>query len=96
MGFYNPPSYQTGKKKHTGPDTYDQCWSARSTGAVGQRFVELLADHPWFNLSTLAASDRSAGKPYWQDRELASRYAISGKDRKTQGRANFAKSDEGR
>jgi aspartate-semialdehyde dehydrogenase len=35
-----------------------------ATGAVGQRFVELLADHPWFNLSTLAASERSAGKPY--------------------------------
>jgi aspartate-semialdehyde dehydrogenase len=35
-----------------------------ATGAVGQRFVEQLADHPWFNLSTLAASDRSAGKPY--------------------------------
>jgi aspartate-semialdehyde dehydrogenase len=35
-----------------------------ATGAVGQRFVEQLADHPWFNLSTLAASERSAGKPY--------------------------------
>jgi len=35
-----------------------------ATGAVGQRFVELLADHPWFNLSALAASDRSAGKEY--------------------------------
>ena len=35
-----------------------------ATGAVGQRFVEQLAEHPWFNLSTLAASDRSAGKPY--------------------------------
>ncbi len=35
-----------------------------ATGAVGQRFVELLADHPWFNLSTLAASERSAGQPY--------------------------------
>jgi aspartate-semialdehyde dehydrogenase len=35
-----------------------------ATGAVGQRFVEQLADHPWFNLSTLAASGRSAGKPY--------------------------------
>jgi len=35
-----------------------------ATGAVGQRFVERLADHPWFNLTTLAASDRSAGKPY--------------------------------
>ena len=35
-----------------------------ATGAVGQRFVELLADHPWFNLTTLAASERSAGKQY--------------------------------
>ena len=35
-----------------------------ATGAVGQRFVERLADHPWFNLTTLAASERSAGKPY--------------------------------
>jgi aspartate-semialdehyde dehydrogenase len=35
-----------------------------ATGAVGQRFVEILADHPWFNLSTLAASERSAGKSY--------------------------------
>jgi len=35
-----------------------------ATGAVGQRFVELLADHPWFNLSTVAASERSAGQPY--------------------------------
>ncbi|NLN08824.1 MAG: aspartate-semialdehyde dehydrogenase, partial [Methanoculleus thermophilus] len=35
-----------------------------ATGAVGQRFVQLLADHPWFNLKTLTASERSAGKPY--------------------------------
>jgi len=35
-----------------------------ATGAVGQRFVELLADHPWFKLTTLAASERSEGKPY--------------------------------
>ncbi len=35
-----------------------------ATGAVGQRFVRLLANHPWFYLSTLAASDRSAGKRY--------------------------------
>ncbi|MDK2916695.1 MAG: aspartate-semialdehyde dehydrogenase [Euryarchaeota archaeon] len=35
-----------------------------ATGAVGQRFVQLLADHPWFNLQTLTASERSAGKPY--------------------------------
>lgn len=35
-----------------------------ATGAVGQRFVEQLSNHPWFNLSTIAASERSAGKPY--------------------------------
>ncbi|RLG24354.1 aspartate-semialdehyde dehydrogenase [Methanosarcinales archaeon] len=35
-----------------------------ATGAVGQRFVEALADHPWFELTSLAASERSAGKPY--------------------------------
>jgi aspartate-semialdehyde dehydrogenase len=35
-----------------------------ATGAVGQRFVQLLAGHPWFNLSTLTASERSAGKRY--------------------------------
>lgn len=35
-----------------------------ATGAVGQRFVQLLANHPWFELTELAASDRSAGKPY--------------------------------
>jgi aspartate-semialdehyde dehydrogenase len=35
-----------------------------ATGAVGQRFIQLLADHPWFNITWLAASDRSAGKPY--------------------------------
>ena len=35
-----------------------------ATGTVGQRFVQLLANHPWFELRWLAASDRSAGKPY--------------------------------
>ena len=35
-----------------------------ATGAVGQRFIQLLADHPWFEIGELAASDRSAGKPY--------------------------------
>ena len=35
-----------------------------ATGAVGQRFVQLLASHPWFNLQTLTASERSAGKSY--------------------------------
>lgn len=35
-----------------------------ATGAVGQRFIQLLAHHPWFNITWLAASDRSAGKTY--------------------------------
>lgn len=35
-----------------------------ATGAVGQRFVQLLSDHPWFRISALAASERSAGKTY--------------------------------
>jgi aspartate-semialdehyde dehydrogenase len=35
-----------------------------ATGNVGQRFVELLADHPWFRVAELVASERSAGKCY--------------------------------
>ena len=35
-----------------------------ATGAVGQRFVQLLAGHPSFELSVLTASKRSAGKKY--------------------------------
>ncbi len=35
-----------------------------ATGTVGQRFVQLLEAHPWFRVTWLGASDRSAGKPY--------------------------------
>src|SRR3954470_6994532 len=35
-----------------------------ATGAVGQAFIRMLADHPWFELTELAASERSAGKSY--------------------------------
>lgn len=35
-----------------------------ATGAVGQKFVEILDGHPWFEVTALAASARSAGKPY--------------------------------
>lgn len=35
-----------------------------ATGTVGQRFVELLQGHPWFEIAVLAASERSAGKKY--------------------------------
>ncbi len=37
-----------------------------ATGAVGQRFVQLLDGHPWFRVSVLAASERSAGQRYGQ------------------------------
>ena len=35
-----------------------------ATGMVGQRFITLLENHPWFKLTALAASARSAGKTY--------------------------------
>lgn len=35
-----------------------------ATGTVGQKFVRLLADHPWFEITALAASEQSAGKRY--------------------------------
>lgn len=37
-----------------------------ATGMVGQRFVSLLAEHPWFEVTALAASSRSAGQAYEQ------------------------------
>ena len=46
-----------------------------ATGMVGQTFVRLLADHPWFRVTTVAASERSAGKSYaeatkWLDGDM--------------------------
>src|SRR5580700_3919421 len=35
-----------------------------ATGVVGQRFIQMLEDHPWFEVAWLAASDRSAGQAY--------------------------------
>src|SRR5690242_15016444 len=35
-----------------------------ATGIVGQRFVQMLEHHPWFDVAWLAASDRSEGRPY--------------------------------
>ena len=37
-----------------------------ATGSVGQRFAAMLAEHPWFEVAWLAASERSAGLPYRQ------------------------------
>ena len=44
------------------------------TGMVGQRFVSLLAEHPWFQLTVIAASARSAGKTY--EEAIGGRWAI--------------------
>ncbi|UCE08073.1 MAG: aspartate-semialdehyde dehydrogenase [bacterium] len=35
-----------------------------ATGSVGQKFVELLVNHPWFKITALAASERSSNRPY--------------------------------
>jgi aspartate-semialdehyde dehydrogenase len=35
-----------------------------ATGSVGQRFVEHLADHPWFEIAVLTGSERTVGRPY--------------------------------
>ena len=45
------------------------------TGMVGQRFVTLMENHPWFQLTCIAASPRSAGKTYEQ--AVANRWAMS-------------------
>ncbi len=45
-----------------------------ATGSVGQKFVELLADHPWFEIVAVCASERSVGKPY---REAASWFSAA-------------------
>lgn len=37
-----------------------------ATGAVGQRFIQLLEGHPWFRIAELVASERSAGQTYGQ------------------------------
>ena len=35
-----------------------------ATGAVGQRFIQLLANHPWFKVTAITGSSRSAGGVY--------------------------------
>ena len=47
-----------------------------ATGMVGQRFVSLLAEHPWFELVSVAASPSSAGKPYGE--AVAGRWTLPG------------------
>ena len=45
-----------------------------ATGMVGQRYIKLLEDHPWFEVTYVAASPRSAGKAYKD--AVASRWLI--------------------
>src|SRR3954462_4187203 len=47
-----------------------------ATGMVGQRFVSLLANHPWFEVTAVAASPSSAGKTYAD--AVAGRWTLSG------------------
>ena len=46
-----------------------------ATGMVGQRFITLLEGHPWFTVTTLAASARSAGRAYAE--AVEGRWAMS-------------------
>ncbi|MEG1942893.1 MAG: aspartate-semialdehyde dehydrogenase family protein, partial [Angelakisella sp.] len=46
-----------------------------ATGMVGQRFISLLEEHPWFTVTTLAASPRSAGRSYKE--AVGNRWAMS-------------------
>ena len=45
-----------------------------ATGMVGQRFVSLLEEHPWFEVTAVAASASSAGKPYRSRSQDAGRW----------------------
>ncbi len=50
-----------------------KCGVLGATGAVGQRFIQLLANHPWFEVVVVAASDNSVGKTYGE----AARWYVS-------------------
>lgn len=47
-----------------------------ATGMVGQRFIKLLEDHPYFDVTALSASARSAGKPY--EKAVSGRWLLGG------------------
>ncbi len=73
-----------------------------ATGTVGQKFVRLLADHPWFEIVALAASDQNAGKPYgeavrWREpvplSECIARIVLSGSAPPLRGRIVFSALD---
>ena len=61
-----------------------------ATGMVGQRFIQLLENHPWFEIAWLAASDRSSGKTVRRGRQVAAGHAAAGADREDDGVAGGA------
>ena len=73
-----------------------------ATGMVGQRFIQLLENHPWFEITWIAASDRSSGKIYgeaakWRlDTPLPERIAqhdrFAGRAREAPRRSSFSSS----
>jgi len=46
------------------PKNYLNCGILGCTGSVGQKFIQLLENHPWFRITVIAASERSTGKTY--------------------------------
>ena len=65
--FPNEALHQSASDENTPTANMPRRWRAGvlgATGLVGQRLVKLLADHPWFELAEVAASERSAGKSY--------------------------------
>jgi aspartate-semialdehyde dehydrogenase len=71
MSGHNPDGSDKRMRDVSGSDVPPQRvpkkWRAGvlgATGLVGQRLVKLLADHPWFELTEVAASERSSGKSY--------------------------------
>ncbi len=56
--------FQYSSKRHIMERHHYRAGILGATGAVGQTFVRLLDDHPWFEITALAASERSAGRPY--------------------------------
>ena len=56
-----------------------------ATGMVGQRFISLLENHPWYEVVTVAASPRSAGKTYEEAVGCQRRFCIQ-RSRYDQGR----------
>ena len=68
--FLNPNGQDTAKKSaethgwRIQPMEKYRVGIVGATGMVGQRFISLLKDHPWFEVNCVAASARSAGKTY--------------------------------